>query len=185
MIVRFNNNYILTASIGLPIIILFFGNYIIFAILFWRKMVEMIKYKIVYVHNETKRQVIDITSMERLIRYTLLVLMGLMTTIIGIMTIVIDFYIRGELGDVDPAFIAIGIDCTVNGICVCLLFGFSKNIYDKLCNCCHKTLKNTLITYVFEREERKKVQDKNELELEIDDDNQLKTKQELQDLIFS
>ena len=46
----------------------------------------------------------------------------------GIITIVIDFYIRGELGDVDPAFtaIAIGIDCTINAICVGLLFGFSK-----------------------------------------------------------
>ena len=182
MIIRFNTNYILTAVIGLPIIILFFGNYIIFAILFWRKMVEMIKYKIVYIHNESKRQVIDITSMERLVRYTLLVLMGLLTTIIGILTIVIDFLIRGELGDVDPAFIAIGIDCTVNALCICLLFGFSKKLYDKLCSKCHKTLKNTLITNVFERQERK---NRERHDIELDDGSELKTKQELQDLIFS
>ena len=36
------------------------------------------------------------------------------------------YTVRDEFGNVDPAFIAIDIDCTVNAICVGLLFGFSK-----------------------------------------------------------
>ena len=172
-------------------VIHYFINYIVCFILFIKRITLMINYKIDnHLSNDHNQQEMDtlsedkentqtvnaisenevifeIDSIDLLIRYSLMVSIGFVTTFISILVAMVAIGV--ELYDFEEVLRQ--IDSFINALCIYLLFGFGKNLYHKLCKLCDTCLK----TWFVKNAVKQRVND--------DDDNKL-TVQETNTLLF-
>lgn len=182
----FINNFLIVSLFAGIFNIHYFTNYVICFVLFIKKIIVMIKYKLenhsddknnqelietanhetssnqVEINNNSSPPnddemindvVFEIDSIDLLIRYSLLVLIGFTTTIITIISGIISIITYDqEQGSNDFENMLFSIDSFVNALCIYLLFGFGKCLYYKLCKQCDKYAKNCFIDrLVFKR----------------------------------
>eukprot|EP00483_Globobulimina_turgida_P004450 UN04459 len=94
--------------------------------------------------NTGKSQiVIDVTPTCSLIRYSLLVLIGFLSTLFHFLSAIL-------FGAITTAGESWGppLDSVINAICICLLFRFSTNIYYSVC-CCDACFARCFMRSVF------------------------------------
>ena len=121
--------------------------------------------------SASSKGVIQVISIKLLIRYTLLVMISGISTLSVSTFIIIYASITGDFGDVNILDAAISIDAVINAYCICLLFGFSTDLYYKLCSAADKCLKSIFISKIMKHTNN-------------DNNDDLKTKEQFEQLIF-
>ena len=98
-----------------------------------------------------KNKVIEIKSIDSLIRYAVIVFIGFLSTLLVFIHSIINFitgYSIGGGNDDDEyhlGYLVLTMDIMINMLCIYLLFGFGEKLYYKLCICCDKCLKNCFV----------------------------------------
>ena len=91
--------------------------------------------------------IFEIGSIDLLIRYSLLVLTGFTSTVLSLVVGIIIFRIYDD-GYNDFENLIFRIDSFINALCLYLLFGFGKTLYYKICKSCDRCLKNCFLNSV-------------------------------------
>ena len=149
----------------------YYINYVVCFILFTKKIVVIINYKMDNYQKQNielepqlsatntntatpetpqdddervnNNQVIEVKSIDSLIRYALLVLIGCISTLIVFLNGIIQISIEANQSGFSD--LTIQIDSIVNMLCICLLFEFGEGLYYRLCSCCDTCLKNCFV----------------------------------------
>ena len=97
-----------------------------------------------------KNQVIEVKSIDSLIRYALMVFIGFVTTFIVLINGVIQVT-NGGVHQYRLADLVLPLDAMINMLCIYLLFGFGEKLYYKLCICCDGCLKNCFVNRILSK----------------------------------
>ena len=155
-------------------IIHYLSNYIACFILFIKKVFQMMRYKIDNYQvsiSKTEQEmttmnpdensekdrvdnvsdndaIFEIGSIDLLIRYSLLVLTGFVSTfLLDVMGVIVRI-ITTDIGANDFDVLSFRIDIFVNMLCIYLLFGFAKGLYYKICVKCDRCLKKLVLSKI-------------------------------------
>ena len=94
-------------------------------------------------------KVIEVTTIDALIRYTLVVFIGFVSTLVAMMNGMTQ--LNQEEESTGLAELVLITDSLVNILCIYLLFGFGEKLYYKLCGCCDRGLKNCFVKRVLSK----------------------------------
>lgn len=120
--------------------------------------------------NSNAGLMIDVGSIESLVRFTLVIIIGFTSTVIFIIAKVFYAAISNKVFEIEFADGLWVTDALINQICIVFLFGFSTNLYHRACNVFDKCLRNIIIKRI-QHDDQKKA-------------NNVHTKQEYENLIF-
>ena len=88
--------------------------------------------------------IFEIGSIDLLVRYSLMVLIGFISTFIALISGIIVIIIYSD-EDHDFENMVFRIDSFINLLCIYLLFGFGKQLYYTICVNCDRCLKNCVL----------------------------------------
>ena len=154
--------------------------YVVLIILLARKVIAMMKHKIRmfnhdHINNDNDNEsgtndVINITSIETVVRYTTLASVSFVSTFLTVIAALIYFAVVPNRNDFDSINAFCVVDVFVNAICTCLMFDFqfSNDFYHKFFGKhFHPWLRNVFIKRVIR-------QSKVELELSVENETEFK-----------
>eukprot|EP01084_Bolivina_argentea_P193201 331492_1 len=168
--------FILTITAPLWIIC-YITNYILLITLLFKKIIVMMRYKVNINGNQNENNtndktettngesvsvttnglpangiMVEITSINLLVRFSLLSLISFITTMIVLLAALIDSIFINHLtrSDIAISNVVTLFDAMSNAICICLLFIFASDLYYKLCKFCDKCVKHCMISKVFQ-----------------------------------
>ena len=100
--------------------------------------------------NGTDKIVVELNTVKSIIKYCMLVLMGICSSYITNIIVVIDLA-SGVTGVPEYAFIA--VDILVNSMSLYFMFVFNNDEYNKLCKCCNDRFQKFMVKRLYNRHE--------------------------------